>query len=71
MCFYVLTLEGKLNKTLLEDAVEDALLVGGGEVVVDGETDDGVGHAGGVGQVLAGGAGQPAQEHEFFLFFSH
>ena len=34
------------------------LLVGGGELVVDGEAEDGVGHAAGVGQVLAGGAGQ-------------
>ncbi len=33
-------------------------MVGGGEFVVDGEADDGVGHAGGVGEVLAGGAGQ-------------
>ena len=36
------------------------MLVGGGEFVVDGEADDGVGHAGGVGEVLAGGAGQAA-----------
>jgi len=35
-------------------------LVGGGKFVVDGEADDGVGHAGGVGQVLARGAGQAA-----------
>ena len=45
---------------IIDNQFEDALLVGGGEFVVDGEADDGVGHAGGVGEVLAGCAGQPA-----------
>ena len=49
---------------IIDNQFEDALLVGGGEVVVDGEADDGVGHAGGVGQVLAGGAGQASVSGE-------
>ena len=39
-------------------------MVGGCEEVVDGEADDGVGHAGGVGEVLAGGAGQASVSGE-------
>ena len=39
-------------------------MVGGREEVVDGEADDGVGHVGGVGEVLAGGAGQAAVSGE-------
>ena len=45
---------------LLDNQVDYALLVGIGEFVVDGEAEDGVGHAGGVGEILAGGAGQAA-----------
>lgn len=44
--------------SLVDDDIEDAGEVGIGELVVHGQADDGVGHAGGVGQVLAGGAGQ-------------
>ena len=44
--------------SLVDDDIEDAGEVGIGELVVHGQADDGVSHAGGVGQVLAGGAGQ-------------
>lgn len=44
--------------SLVDDDIEDAGEVSIGELVVHGQAYDGVGHAGGVGQVLAGGARQ-------------
>ena len=44
----------------VNDDVEDAVKVSLGEFVMDGYADDRIGHASGIGQILAGSAGQAA-----------
>ena len=57
-------LDGENGISAVGDDVEDALDVSQGEQVVDGQADNRVGHARGIGQVLTGCAGQAAVGRE-------